>query len=91
MKKFLATTVLSLSAVLSAQNAEKFFHIDFETYNASASYLTLMLIPATIALGYPIYKHISLLKKYKRIIYSAFFYCNSCCDFRNISFRKTLS
>ncbi len=51
----------------------EFFHIDFETYNASASYLTLMLIPATIALGYPIYKHISLLKKYKRIIYSAFF------------------
>ena len=34
MKKFLATTVLSLSAVLSAQNAEKFFHIDFENLKA---------------------------------------------------------
>ena len=35
MKKFLATTVLSLSAVLSAQNAEKFFHIDFENLKAA--------------------------------------------------------
>lgn len=49
------------------------FHIDFDTYNESASYITLVLFPATIALGYPIYKHIELLKKYKRIIYSAFF------------------
>ena len=51
----------------------KIFHIDFNLYNKSASYLTLMLIPATIALGYPIYKNLELLKKYKRIIYSAFF------------------
>ena len=50
----------------------EFFHIDFNFYNESASYLTLMLIPATIALGYPIYKNVELLKKNKRIIYSAF-------------------
>ena len=50
-----------------------FFNINFQKYNESATYLTLMLIPATIALGYPIYKNIELLKKYKRIIYSAFF------------------
>lgn len=49
------------------------FQIDFDTYNQSASYITLFLIPATIALGYPIYKHFDLLKKYKRVIYSAFF------------------
>ena len=49
------------------------FHIDFDLYNESASYLTLMLIPATIALGYPIYKNLELLKKYKRIIYTSFF------------------
>lgn len=48
------------------------FHMDFNLYNESASYLTLMLIPATVALGYPIYKNIDLLKKNKRIIYSAF-------------------
>ena len=48
------------------------FKIDFNTYNESASYLTLMLIPATIALGYPIYKNIELLKRNKRVIYTAF-------------------
>ena len=49
------------------------FNIEFEKYNESASFLTLALIPATIALGYPIYKNIKLLKKYKRIIYTSFF------------------
>jgi len=51
----------------------KIFNIDFDYYNESASFLTMMLIPATIALGYPIYKHKGLLIKNKRIIYSAFF------------------
>ena len=50
----------------------KLFHIDFNYYNKSASYLTFLLIPSTIALGYPVYKNIELLKKNKRIIYSAF-------------------
>lgn len=49
------------------------FDIDFATYNKSASYLTILLMPATIALGYPIYKNIELLKQNKRIIYTAFF------------------
>ena len=49
------------------------FHIDFDVYNESATYLTLCLIPATISLGYPIYKNFELLKKYKRIIYTSFF------------------
>lgn len=49
------------------------FKIDFNKYNESASYLTLCLIPSTIALGYPIYKNLELLKKYKRIIYTSFF------------------
>lgn len=48
------------------------FHIDYAVYNEGAHYLTLFLIPATIALGYPVYKNIDLLKKYKRIIYTAF-------------------
>ena len=49
------------------------FKIDFDVYNKSASYLTLILMPATVALGYPIYKNIELLKQNKRIIYTAFF------------------
>ncbi len=48
------------------------FNIDFSFYNESASYLTFMLIPSTIALGYPIYKNLNLLKRNKRIIYTAF-------------------
>jgi len=50
----------------------KCFNISFETYNESASYITLMLVPATIALGYPIFKHVNLLMHNKRIIYSGF-------------------
>lgn len=50
----------------------EFFNIDFEMYNKSASYLTLLLMPATIALGYLIYKNIELLKTNKRVIYTAF-------------------
>ena len=49
------------------------FNIDFEYYNESASFLTLLLIPATIALGYPIFKQKKLLMKNKRIIFTAFF------------------
>lgn len=48
------------------------FKIDYEVYNKSAKYLTYLLAPATIALGYSIYKNIDLLKTYKRIIYPAF-------------------
>ena len=50
----------------------EYFQIDIRLYNESASYLTLPLIPATIALGYPIYQHLDLLRKNKRVIYSAF-------------------
>ena len=48
------------------------FDIDYDIYNESAKYLTIILIPATIALGYPIYKNIELLKKNKRSIYTGF-------------------
>jgi len=50
----------------------KIFNISFETYNESASYITLMLIPATVALGYPLFKHYKLLLHNKRIIYTGF-------------------
>lgn len=56
----------------------KTFDINFETYNESASYLTFLLIPATISLGYPLYKNIHLLTKHKRIIYSAFIFATAC-------------
>ena len=52
----------------------KIFNIDFQVYNESGKYLTMMLIPAVVALGYPIYKHKELLLKNKRIIYAGFIF-----------------
>ena len=42
----------------------------------SGKYLTLTLIPAVVALGYPIYKHKDLLMKNKRIIYTGFIFAS---------------
>ena len=61
--------IAGILLIITLQN----FNINFETYNESASFLTFMLLPATIALGYPIYKNIELLKHNKRIIFIAFF------------------
>jgi len=50
----------------------KITHINYLVYRQSVSCLTILLIPATISLGYPLYKNINLLSKNKRIIYFAF-------------------
>lgn len=50
----------------------KIFNIDYCVYKQGASYITFLLIPATIALGYPLYKNSKMLVKNKRIIYVAF-------------------
>jgi predicted murein hydrolase (TIGR00659 family) len=50
----------------------KIFHISYETYHQTASYISFLLIPATISLGYPLYKNVNILTKNKRIIYTAF-------------------
>lgn len=39
------------------------FHIDFETYNETASLLTLLIGPATVAMAIPLYKQLEVLKK----------------------------
>ncbi len=45
------------------------FKIDYNSYNSSASILTILLGPATIALGYPLSQNIKTLTKNKRAIY----------------------
>lgn len=50
----------------------KVFKIDYETYKKGANCITFFLIPATIALGYPLYKNVSMLVKNKRVVYFAF-------------------
>lgn len=50
----------------------KVFSIDYESYNESASILTFLLGPATIALAYPLVQNIELLTKNKRAVYIGF-------------------
>lgn len=50
----------------------KFFKIDYEIYYQSASLLSFLIAPATIALAYPLYKNSYILIKNKRIIYFTF-------------------
>ena len=52
----------------------KLLNLSFENYNTSGCFLTFLLIPAIIALGYPLYKHFNILLQNKRIIYSAFLF-----------------
>ncbi|MBR1617272.1 LrgB family protein, partial [bacterium] len=68
INKFPPILIAGVALILTLE----IFNIDFREYNKSASYLTFFLIPSTIALGYPVYKNMELLKKNKRIIYSAF-------------------
>ncbi len=40
-----------------------FFHIDYESYNNSAKYISYFLTPATVSLAIPLYQQMELLKK----------------------------
>ena len=41
----------------------KIFHIDYETYDAGAKYITYFLTPATVCLALPLYRQMQILKK----------------------------
>ena len=47
------------------------FKIDYSTYYKSASVLSFMIAPATIALAYPLYKNSNILTENKRALYPA--------------------
>lgn len=44
------------------------FHIDYDSYNQSARYLSYLLTPATVALAIPLYRQMNLLKKNMKAI-----------------------
>lgn len=44
------------------------FHIDYESYHASAKYLSYLLTPATVCLAVPLYQQLELLKKHSKAI-----------------------
>lgn len=39
------------------------FHVDYDSYNMSAKYLSYLLTPATVCLAIPLYLQLDLLKK----------------------------
>lgn len=39
------------------------FHVDYDSYNASAQYLSYLLTPATVCLAIPLYMQLDVLKK----------------------------
>ena len=51
----------------------KIFNIDYAKYSESASILSFLVAPATIALAYPMYKNYHILLTNKRALYPALF------------------
>lgn len=49
------------------------FHIDYDTYNEGAKYLSYLLTPATVCLAVPLYEQFELLKKNVRAILAGIF------------------
>ena len=47
----------------------KIFHIDYETYNSGAKYISYLLTPATVCLAIPLYRQISVLKEHSREVF----------------------
>ena len=44
----------------------KIFHIDYETYNSGAKYISYLLTPATVCLAIPLYRQISSLTEHAK-------------------------
>lgn len=49
------------------------FHVDYETYEQGAKYVSFFLTPATVSLAVPLYRRIELLKKYPKAIFAGIF------------------
>lgn len=58
-----------LIAVLMIVAVLLLFDIDYDTYNMGASYISMLLTPATVSLAIPLYRQLTLLKKYPRAIF----------------------
>ncbi|MEE1114421.1 MAG: LrgB family protein [Eubacterium sp.] len=59
-KDFFNPLMISIIVCIVVLNV---FHIDYESFNASAKYLSYLLTPATVALAIPLYKQMAILKK----------------------------
>lgn len=52
-----------LIAILFVMIVLLLFHVDYDSYNSGAKYLSYLLTPATICLAIPLYEQIDLLRK----------------------------
>ena len=43
-------------------------HVDYDTYNEGAKYISYLLTPATVCLAVPLYEQLALLKKHRRAV-----------------------
>lgn len=55
------------------------FHVDYDTYESGAKYLSYFLTPATVALAVPLYEQIEPLKKTGRRFLQEFCGCHDLC------------
>lgn len=60
----LLISIIIVILILSA------FHIDYDTYNEGAKYLSYLLTPATVCLAIPLYEQVELLKKNWKAIFA---------------------
>lgn len=51
----------------------KIFHIDYETYNSGAKYISYLLTPATVCLAVPLYRQLEILKKHSKEVFIGIF------------------
>lgn len=65
LKKKFKLAVLNplLIAVVCVIGVTQVLHIDHETYNESAKYISYLLTPATVCLAVPLYEQLNLLRK----------------------------
>ena len=47
----------------------KIFHIDYETYNSGAKYISYLLTPATVCLAIPLYRQIAVLTEHAKEVF----------------------
>lgn len=70
MKKKFKLAILNplLISVVCVIGVLLIFHIDYDSYNEGARYISYLLTPATVSLAVPLYEQFHLLKKHIRAI-----------------------
>lgn len=75
LKKKIGWAILNslLVSVVLVIACLQLFHVDYETYNGSAKYISYLLTPSTVCLAIPLYKQLELLRKNLVAVVAAIF------------------